>query len=143
MSVKSAERERQAWIIVSSLGKNTIESKRVIEIYALRMQIEESFRDLKSPQFGMALRDSRTKGILRLTNLLIISFLATLMAWLIGLSGKNKNLQYAFQANTIKNRDVLSIPYLARELIKHNKHLFNKACWLQALSQLQGLVQNA
>lgn len=143
VSVKSAERESQAWVIVSSLGKNFVEAKQVIKFYGFRMQIEESFRDLKSHQFGMGLRDSRTQGIVRLTNLLIIAFLAYLMAWLIGLCGKNQKLQYAFQANSIKTKDILSVVFLARELVKHNKHRFRKAEWSQALFQLRELADHA
>jgi hypothetical protein len=42
-----------AWYLATS-GNKTL--KRVREIYALRMEIEEGFRDLKSHRYGAALR---------------------------------------------------------------------------------------
>ncbi|WP_369293065.1 transposase, partial [Motilimonas sp. 1_MG-2023] len=34
-------------------------AKQVVKLYAKRMQIEESFRDLKSPAYGFGLRHCR------------------------------------------------------------------------------------
>lgn len=36
--------------------------KQLFNIYSKRMQIEETFRDLKSPSYGLGLRHSRTSS---------------------------------------------------------------------------------
>jgi|TARA_R110000868_G_scaffold8038_1_gene41641 hypothetical protein len=41
-----AEREKEPWLLATSLTRAKNLSKRVVKIYATRMQIEESFRDL-------------------------------------------------------------------------------------------------
>ena len=43
-----AEREKEPWLLATSLNKTRYSSKKVVKIYAIRMQIEESFRDLKT-----------------------------------------------------------------------------------------------
>ncbi|KAF7785767.1 hypothetical protein PRUB_a0146 [Pseudoalteromonas rubra] len=73
------------------------------------MQIEESFRDLKSPQYGMGLRHSKSRCPNRLDILLLLSLLATIILWWIGLYAQHSSWQRKFQANTIRDRAVLSI----------------------------------
>ena len=138
VSVKAAEREKQAWIIVSSIGGDAIKAKEAIRLYAFRMQIEESFRDLKSHQFGMGLEDSRSQGVIRLSNLLLIGYIASIMAWLIGLCARGKKMQYQFQGNSVKNKEVLSIFFLAREVVRKSLHFFRRHEWDAALVELQG-----
>lgn len=53
-------------LIISDAGfkvpwyKSVEEHKQLVRLYAKRMQIEETFRDLKSPAYGLGLRQSRT-----------------------------------------------------------------------------------
>lgn len=47
-SEKNAHRERTPWLIVTSLTGGASMTKRVINLYKIRMQIEESFRDVKN-----------------------------------------------------------------------------------------------
>ncbi|MCE2597399.1 hypothetical protein K6Y31_21760 [Motilimonas cestriensis] len=49
------------------------------------MQIEESFRDLKGPAYGFGLRHCRSRSPKRLDILLLISLLAEIVLWCIGL----------------------------------------------------------
>jgi hypothetical protein len=48
------------------------------------MQIEQSFRDLKSHRYGCAFDDTLTRCAERLQMLLLIHMLASLAAWLVG-----------------------------------------------------------
>lgn len=50
------------------------------------MQIERSFRDLKSHRYGCAFEDTLTRNPRRLEMLLLIYALASLAAWLEGLA---------------------------------------------------------
>jgi len=58
-SLKNASAQKAPWLLATSL-KN-ISAKNIIKTYALRMQIEESFRDLKSARFGFGFEYSGTR----------------------------------------------------------------------------------
>ena len=49
-----------------------------------RMQIEETFRDLKSPAYGLGLRNSRTSNPERFDIMLLIALMLQLSFWLAG-----------------------------------------------------------
>ncbi len=119
VSKRCAKSARNAWVLANSLGNSELISNRVAKIYSSRMQIEESFRDIKSPQFGFGMRYSRTMGIKRLTNLFLIGLIGTFIAWLMGLAGEHRNLHRGFQANSIKDRRVLSVFFLGCQIIMH------------------------
>ena len=134
VSVKSAARERDPWILVSSLDSNANDVKN---IYYHRMQIEESFRDSKSTQFGFGLRYSRSTGVVRLSNLFLIAMLATFLLWLIGralrLSGKERE----FQANSVTSFNVLSIFFLGCHAFNDPRYRFTISELLQALKLIR------
>ena len=48
------------------------------------MQIEETFRDLKSPAYGLGLRHSRTSSSERFDIMLLIALMLQLTCWLAG-----------------------------------------------------------
>ncbi len=137
VSVANAKSARQAWVLVHSLGGGKRTSVRVVELYAMRMQIEESFRDIKNPQFGFGLRYSRSLGVKRLTNLLLIGLIGTLLAWLLGLCAKSRNLHINFQTNSIKSRNVLSVFFIGCQIVKY-PILFTKQELHKAIQQIQG-----
>jgi len=116
-SLKNAHRERTPWLLVTSLEGGGAISKQVIRLYQSRMQIEESFRDLKNHRFGFSFRDSLTRKRYRLENLLLIGALATFAAWLVGKAAEVKGLHRQYQANTVRSRNVLSTFYLGLEVI--------------------------
>jgi hypothetical protein len=80
----------------------------VVDLYAIRMQIEQNFRDLKNHRWGWSLRHCRTKGKVRLENLLLIGAIASFVQHLAGFAGELANLHLRYQANTVRNRRVLS-----------------------------------
>lgn len=61
-------------------------AKKVVKIYRSRMQIEESFRDVKSPRFGLSLTYHRTASVKRLQVLLLIATLALMVLWILGMA---------------------------------------------------------
>lgn len=82
---------------------------------------------------GFSLSDSKTKDTDRFNSLLLIIAIATLGLWLIGAVAKQKNMQYQFQANTIRSRDVLSNVFLGWQVIHHLGNYFTKKELLIAL----------
>ena len=124
VSHRCARSERDPWLLVTSLDVSAIGAQKIISFYAKRMQIEEDFRDLKSHKFGFGLRYAMSKSQNRIAVLLLIAALASLICWLISLDAKENKIHLDFQSNTIKHRDVLSVIYLACQLIRKG-YLFN------------------
>lgn len=112
---------KEAWLLISSLvGGNYIKTKRIAKAYEKRMQIEQSFRDLKSANVGFGLRNAYSRDIKRIETLLMIAMLATWIAWMIGYYLEKKQLHLKFQSNSLKNRRVLSFVYLGCRAIERN-----------------------
>lgn len=103
-------RERRAayepWILATSMQ---IEPRRLGRLYARRMQIEETFRDTKSPRFGLCLASARTRSVDRANVLLLLAAFAHLFAILVGVALENTTLARGFQANTTRTARVLSL----------------------------------
>lgn len=85
-SRKIAQREREPWLLAASVSLEGLSAAEIVALYAKRMQIEQSFRDLKSHRYGAAFEDTLTREPKRLEMLLLIHMLATLAAWLEGLA---------------------------------------------------------
>jgi hypothetical protein len=85
-SRKIAQREREPWLLAASVSLAGLSGAEIVALYAKRMQIEQSFRDLKSHRYGAAFEDTLTRDPQRLEMLLLIHMLATLAAWLEGLA---------------------------------------------------------
>lgn len=83
-SRKAEAANREPWLLATSLAD--FSSRQVTAIYAKRMQIEESFRDLKCDRFGCAFHYSLTRTSKRLSILLLLHALATFVAWLTALA---------------------------------------------------------
>ncbi len=82
------------------------------------MQIEETFRDLKSPVYGLGLRQSRTSHPERFDIILLIALMLQLMFWLAGIHALRQGWDRHFQANTVRNRNVLSTVRLGMEVLR-------------------------
>lgn len=109
-------RARQPWVLATSLEE--LPASRVLNLYRLRMQIEETFRDLKSHRFGWSFEDTRSASPQRLQVLLLIAAFAALVTILVGYSLELAGLHRLYQANTIRKRRVLSIFFLGKTAIE-------------------------
>lgn len=108
-SLKHAKRENEPWLIAASIDPETITANQVIKIYKKRMQIEESFRDIKNRRNGLCLRECRSRGEKRLDIALLIGAVAIFMLWIIGMVAKQKHRHRDYQSNSIKSHSVLSV----------------------------------
>src|SRR5699024_6308986 len=84
-SRKAAKGGREPWVLVSNLPSSLSKAKKVVGIYRQRMQIEEGFRDVKSPLFGLGFGMHQTNSARRIEVLLLIAMLASLVMWVCGL----------------------------------------------------------
>jgi len=122
-SKKHSKAAEEPWILVTSLPKKFNSEKKVVKIYKTRMQIEEGFRDAKSTKFGFGFEHARTKSRERLAVFLLIIMLASLIACLTGWCLEKLNQQFQYQANSIKNKRVLSLFFLGCRAIKRRHEI--------------------
>jgi hypothetical protein len=114
---------RAPWLLATSLPHERGSGPRIRKVYALRMQIEESFRDLKCHRWGFGLRYARCRDEGRLDVLLLIGTLAMLVVWLAGLAAQARGWDRQMQANTERRRTVLSAIFVGRELLRRERDL--------------------
>lgn len=134
---------KEPWLLVTNIPCHILNAVQITRLYAKRMQIEESFRDLKSTSYGIALRHNRTRCTKRLDILLLIALLAEILMWWNGLIAVQAKWHFDFQANSIKHRRVLSIPRLGREVRSHQRYQINESQYQWAMFEYQRLTHNA
>ena len=111
-----AKRSQVPWVLATSLTGGTAED--IVGLYGLRMQIEETFRDLKSHRFGWSLRYARVSTPERWLVLLLIAMLATAVLHLVGRIAELERWHRGLQANTVTSRRVLSLVRLGQEVLR-------------------------
>jgi hypothetical protein len=131
---------RAPWLLATSLSARHWSAKRVVKAYEKRMQIEETFRDLKSHRWGYGLQYARSRCRRRLETLVLITTLATTATWLAGQAAKAKGWQRHFQANTAKDRAVLSLFFLGRRILKNTRLILQRTDLWDAADELPKLV---
>jgi len=99
-SVACERRQREPWILVTSLGSRA--AKHVMRCYQLRMQIEESFRDMKNARLGLHFRSAE-----RLSILVLIGTLATVVAWLVAAFRASASLPSQYNPLPTRTLDLL------------------------------------
>ncbi|SUI61332.1 IS4 family transposase [Shewanella baltica] len=134
---------KEPWLLATNLPPDYFGPSKVVDLYAKRMQIEETFRDLKSPQYGMGLRQSRSSCPKRYDVLLLIAILAEIVLWCIGLAAQHLGWQRYFQANTVRKRAVLSIVRLGKEVRKRDRYPVKETIFRWALIEYINLVHDA
>lgn len=116
-SKKAIQGAREPWVLATSLG---VSPKKIVELYALRMQIEECFRDLKAHRHGWSL-DHVCSRAERIEILMLLAAVAMVGMHAIGTAVEGAKLHFGYQANTVRNRRVFSTFFLARLFIR-NEH---------------------
>lgn len=127
---KARRAAKEPWMLATSL--RVMSPKKVVAIYAQRMQIEETFRDTKSLRFGFALSHARTASSDRANVLVMLAAFAHLFAILIGLAAEELQVTRHFQANTTRHRRINSLASIGR-LVMQTPQLLDRVllhvCW--------------
>ena len=108
-SLVASARGKEPWLLASSLAND---AECIVRLYATRMQIEEAFRDLKCPRFGLSLYHNGTYKIARMNILVLLGSITATFAWLLGKATKLAGKHRQFQANTVTHKNVLSTVFL-------------------------------
>ena len=141
-SRKHAASAKEPWLLATSLPPYSHLAKRVVEGYSRRMQIEESFRDLKSTRFGLSLELHRTWQAKRLQVMLLIANLALLVAWLLGKATELTDQHWQYQANTVRTRNVLSTIFIGLKIIDDSRVTLTEHDLIVAWRQLHDILQS-
>jgi hypothetical protein len=139
-SKKQQQGQREPWLLGVSPALSKLSANAVVNLYSGRMQVEQTFRDLKNPQWGMGLRNSQTRKPHRLTILLLIAALLSFALWLIGLIARSSGYHVCYGSRK-KAAATLSILSLAREWLHETKRrTLSRGELNAALAELASMV---
>lgn len=111
---------KEPWILATNLPK-VYDTTKVIYAYKKRMQIEESFRDIKSTRYGLGSRYIQTRCIYRWGVAMLLAAIAQITLWVIGILGHSQGFQRVFQVNTVRDKKQFSYFYLGQLIIEFDK----------------------
>lgn len=111
-SKKNRVAQSEPWLLAISPQLASLAAAEVIRLYAGRMQIEQTFRDLKNAQWGLGLRTSQTRTQARMAVLSLLATLFTFAMWHIGLALRKSNYAITY-GSAKKAATTLSILSLA------------------------------
>ena len=114
-----SRKAKEPWILATNLPVS-YNATNILNFYKKRMQIEESFWDIKSTQYGLSARFSRTKCVNRWGVKMLLTAIVQIMSWIVGIIGHSLNFQRKFQANTVKDKKVFSYFFLGQLIIEHD-----------------------
>jgi hypothetical protein len=90
---------------------------------------------MKNHRFGWSFRDARCHDPQRIRLLLLMASLALATMTLIGLAAEAKGLHWQYQANTVRNRRMISTFFLGSLILKRAQ--FSTLLAAELLEQLQ------
>jgi hypothetical protein len=141
-SQKARAAQMEPWLLAVSPRLNSLSAEEVIRVYTGRMQIEQTFRDLKSPRTALGLSTCQTRGAARMAMLLLIGALASYALWIIGLAMQKNGASIRY-GSAKKSATTLSIVGLAMFWLNHCTHLDITPSQLDlALDELRSLIAN-
>jgi hypothetical protein len=111
---------KEPWILATNLPK-TYNTTKVMYAYKKRMQIEESFRDIKSTRYGLGSRYIQTRCIYRWGVAMLLAAITQITLWVIGVIGHSQGFQRVFQVNTVRDKKQFSYFYLGQLIIEFDK----------------------
>lgn len=126
-SVKQAARRKATQPCVLATSLTSWSARDLVSLYRKRMQIEESFRDAKSHRFGWSLVHARSKRRERWSALLLLASLGMFAMHIFGWIAEQQQLHFRYQANTIRDRRVLSTFTLGLLLAERGEATFSPA----------------
>jgi len=142
VSLYYSKKSKQPWLLVSHLPPEYNTPKKIVKLYGYRMQIEEAFRDTKNQQYGLGLAQAKSKSAKRYNNLLLIAALTLFLLWCIGQAAIENKYHYKLQANTVRNKIVLSNIYLAMQIVSDPRYEVDEESIKNILENIFNFTQN-
>jgi hypothetical protein len=107
------------WVLATS--REDLSAKQVITLYALRMQIEETFRDTKNIRDRWSFRHALARSKSRYAIFYLLAALAGFILTVIAMAAENKQRHLRYQANTIRDGRVLWLLYLGKAILARTR----------------------
>jgi hypothetical protein len=147
--VKHQKGMKEAWCLATS--RTDLGAAGVVELYARRFTIEETFRDLKDPRFGTGLGSVHISQPERRDRLMLLFAVAHALLTLLGAAGEACGLDRTLKTNTSKKRTMSlfnqgsfwfsAIPNMREERLRPLMKAFADAIASHAaLSQIFGVI---
>lgn len=110
-SKRARAAQSEPWLLAAAPTLAALSAADVVALYAGRMQIEQTFRDLKNAQLGFGLATCQTRSAKRLAILSLIAALLSYALWLIGLAMRRAGppIRYGSPAKAELTLSVLSL----------------------------------
>ena len=139
-SNKARAAQKEPWLLAVSPRLKSLSAREVIRAYTGRMQIEQTFRDLKSPRCAFGLSNCQTRSAPRMAMLLLIGALASYALWIIGLV-KRRSAPAIRYGSAKQAVPTLSVVALAMFWLDQDRHLTVTRSQLNtALGELRSLI---
>ena len=87
-----------------AVGSATLTGAQAARLYGRRFTIEEAFRDVKDPRYGLGLSTTYIGDPRRRDRLLLLFTMATTLLTLLGRAGESLGMDRMLKANTVKKR---------------------------------------
>jgi hypothetical protein len=129
-----AKGQKEPWVLASSLPKSSFTTEQIVRLYSFRMQIEQSFRDIKNSKYGFSFKHTLTRSTKRLNVLLLIAAIVTFILWSTGVLAEQKKWHLQCQSNTSKKR-TLSLFFLGAIVLRAK-------CFTLTMFDINGALRN-
>lgn len=139
-SQKNRLAQSEPWLLATSTCLASLSAAQVVQLYTGRMQIEQTFRDLKNHKWGMGLDSCESRLLKRMSILVLIGALLAYALWLIGLAMRQSGHDIGYGSRR-KAANTLSILSLALYwLSQPDKPNITKCQLQQAMRALVSMV---
>lgn len=135
--IEAQASQKEPWLLACSPDLRRYRPDEIVAFYALRMQIEETFRDTKSTAFAMGMETARSRSPQRLLGLLMLAMLAAFFLWHLGQLAEAEGLHRRYCATTRSSREI-SLLFLGLLLCKEPR-LPLTSCAIRALLARLGI----
>jgi len=134
-SKKKSKAESEPWLLAASISLAHLSAEAIVAVYAQRMQIEQAFRDTKSPRFGLGLSYSGSRSTARWAALALVASLAEFVIRLTGQCAINAKMQYDLQLTNRRKRAEISVIRVGMLLLRDAFRGFNADAFRQTIKQ--------
>jgi hypothetical protein len=97
-----AKNMEEPWFLATNLGAST--ASQVVNLYGRRFTIEETFRDLKDPRFGLGMSGTHIRAPKRRDRLILLFALSHALLTLLGAASEQTGLDAKLKVNTSRKR---------------------------------------
>ncbi len=97
-----AKQMKEPWLLATS--RVELSASRVVKMYGRRFSIEETFRDLKDPRYGLGMSSCRIGAPGRRDRLIFLFAMAHALLTLLGAASERTGLDRQLKVNTVNKR---------------------------------------